>query len=108
MAFVRDSLQLSHNDKCNSELSAKLSQNDKCNSESSAKNREVSGPKVTKLFTLNSTEQDISVGQTKILKNNHFMLFKLSDAVFIMLINIKMPTTVDILIFISMINLLLS
>ena len=94
MAFDGDSLQLSQNDKCNSELRAK--------------NREVSGPKVTKLFMLKSTEHDISVGLTKILKNNHFMLFKLSDAVFIMLINIEMPTTVGILIFMGMINLMLS
>ena len=33
---------------------------------------------------------------------------ELSDAVFIMLINVKMPTIVDILTFMSMINFILS
>ena len=37
-----------------------------------------------------------------------FLAFKLSDVVFIMLINVKMSTIVGILIFMSMINFMLS
>ena len=37
-----------------------------------------------------------------------FLVFKLSDGVFIMLINVKMSTIVDILILMSMINFMLS
>ena len=37
-----------------------------------------------------------------------FLAFKLSDVVFIMLINVKMPTIVGILTFMSMINFMLS
>ena len=52
---------------------------------------------------LNSTEHEISTAhKNKMLKM--FTTFKLSEAVFIMLINVKMPTTVGILIFMSMIN----
>ena len=39
---------------------------------------------------------------------NTFLAFKLSDIVFIMLINVKMPTIVGILTFISIINFMLS
>ena len=37
-----------------------------------------------------------------------FLAFKLSDDVFIMLINVKMPTIVGILTFMSMINFMIS
>ena len=58
---------------------------------------------------LNSTWHEISTAQkTKLLKIKNFLAFKLSDAVFIMLINVKMPTIVGILTFISMINFMLS
>ena len=42
--------------------------------------------------------------RTKCCKNKDFLAFKLSDAVFIMLINVKMPTIVGILTFMSTIN----
>ena len=42
--------------------------------------------------------------KTKLLKINPYLAFKHSDVVFIMLINIKMPTIVGILTFISMKN----
>ena len=51
---------------------------------------------------LNSAEHEIS---TKMLKNNDFLASELSDVVFIMLINVKMPTIVGILTFMSRINL---
>ena len=38
----------------------------------------------------------------------HFCFFKLSDVVFVMLINVKMPTIDGILIFMSMTNFMLS
>ena len=38
---------------------------------------------------------------------NFFLAYKVSDVVFIMLINVKMPTVVGILTFISMINFML-
>ena len=44
----------------------------------------------------------------KMLKNIFFLALKLSDAVFIMLIYVKMPTIVGILTFMSRINFLLS
>ena len=45
---------------------------------------------------LNSTEHVISTAhKTKMLKNEYFSCFKLSDAVFIMLINIKMPKLLE-------------
>ena len=46
--------------------------------------------------------------QGKIVKNKAFSCLKLSDAVFILLINVKMPTVVGILTFMSRINLILS
>ena len=45
--------------------------------------------------------------KSKMLKNKDFLAFKLSDVVFIMLIDVKMPTYVDNLTFISMINFML-
>ena len=41
------------------------------------------------------------------LTNKNLLAFKFSDGVFIMLINVKMPTLVGILTLISMINLIL-
>ena len=50
--------------------------------------------------------------KSKMLKNKDFsknnLAFKLSDVVFIMLINVKMSTIVGILTFMSMINCMLS
>ena len=42
------------------------------------------------------------------MKNKDFHAIKLADFVFILLINVKMPSIVWILTFISMINLMLS
>ena len=44
----------------------------------------------------------------KMLKNKTVLALRCSDVVFIMLINIKMPTIVGILTFMSMINFVLS
>ena len=44
----------------------------------------------------------------KMLKIKIFLVYKLSYAVFIMLINVKMPTIVGILTFMSMIKFMLS
>ena len=57
---------------------------------------------------LNSTEHEISTAHKKTLKNKISLALKLSDYVFIMLINVKMPTINGILIFMSMINFVLS
>ena len=46
--------------------------------------------------------------KTKMLKIKTFLAFKLSDVLFIMLINVKMSTIVGILTFMSMINFMLS
>ena len=61
-------------------------------------------------FMLNSTEHEISTAhKTKMLKKIKIVLaYKLSDVVFIMLINFKMPTVVGILTFMSMINFFFS
>ena len=59
---------------------------------------------------LNSTEHEISAAHKK-LKYRHMKMFhalSLSDAVFIMLINVKMPTIVGILTFMSRIIFVLS
>ena len=45
---------------------------------------------------------------TKMLKYTDLLAFKLSDVVFILLINVKMPTSVGILTFMSRINFVLS
>ena len=52
---------------------------------------------------LNSTEHKISTAhkKTKILKNKTVLALKLSDVVFIMLINVKISQFVDILTFMS-------
>ena len=57
---------------------------------------------------LNSTDHEISTADkncSQKLKIKTFLAFILSSVVFIMLINDKMSTIVDILIFLSMINL---
>ena len=60
------------------------------------------------IFVLNSTEHEISTShKSKMLKNKDFLAIRRSD-VFIMLINIKMPTIVGILIFMSTINFMIS
>ena len=56
----------------------------------------------------NSIEQEISSAhKTKMLKKD-FLALKLPDAVFILLINVKMPTIIGILTFMSRMNLMLS
>ena len=45
--------------------------------------------------------------KTNMLKNKDYLAFKLSNVVFIMLINVTMPTIVGIITFISMINFML-
>ena len=42
------------------------------------------------------------------MRKKTFLASKLTDVVFIMLINVKMPTTVGILTFMSMLNFMLS
>ena len=60
-------------------------------------------------FTLNSTEHEISSAlTTKIPANKEFLALSLSGVVFIMLINVKMPTIVGILTFMSRINFVFS
>ena len=67
--------------------------------------KQQSGPKVM----LNSTEHEISTAHNKLKcrRIKTFHAFKLFD-VFIMLINVKMPTNVGILTLMSMINFMLS
>ena len=61
---------------------------------------------------LNSTEDEIAIAKkAKILKKKDFSTFhgfKLLYVVFIVLINVKMPTIVGILTFMSMMNFVLS
>ena len=61
-------------------------------------------------FMLNSTEHEISTAhKSKMLKKvDFFIAFNLSDMLFILLINVKMPTIVGILTFMSRINFMLS
>ena len=69
------------------------------------------GPRRFKaFFMLNSTENEIvTAHKTHNAANYRFILtFKLSDNVFIMLINVKMSTIVGILTFMSRINFVLS
>ena len=68
------------------------------------------GPEVVKLFSCStqlSTKFQLLI-KTKYQQIKKFRALSLSDVVFIMLINVKMPTTVGILTFMSRINLLLS
>ena len=60
-------------------------------------------------FVLNSTEHEISTAyKTKIPTNEEVPVLSLSDVLFIMLINVKMPTIVGILTFMSRIHFVLS
>ena len=61
-------------------------------------------------FMLNSTEHKISTAHIELKYRQIKKIFALShsDVVFIMLINVKMPTIVGILTFMSRINSLLS
>ena len=61
-------------------------------------------------FMLNSTEHEISTAhKTKIPTNEEIYCFKsLRCCIFVMLINVKMPTIVGILTFMSRINFVLS
>ena len=59
-----------------------------------------SGPEVVKLIRLIKT--------TILKKNKDVLAYKLTDVLFIMLINVKMPTIVGILTFMSMIKFMLS
>ena len=68
-----------------------------------------SDPEVIKLFSCStqlSTKFQLLI-KAKILTKK-FLVLSLSDVVFIMLINVKMPTTVGILTFMSRINFMLS
>ena len=70
-----------------------------------------SGPEVIKKnVMLNSTEHKISTAHKKLKyrQMKKFLALSLSDVVFIMLINVKMPTIVGILTFMSRINSVLS
>ena len=58
---------------------------------------------------LNSAESQISTAsKTKYQQIRKFLALILSDVVFIMLINVKMPTIVGLLTFMSRINFVLS
>ena len=59
---------------------------------------------------LNSTEHEISTAHKKLKyqQMKKFLALSPSDVVFIMLINVKMPTIVGILTFMSRINFMLS
>ena len=58
---------------------------------------------------LNSTEHEISTAhQTKILTHKEVSCLSLSDILFIILINVKMPTIDGILTFMSRINFVLT
>ena len=61
-------------------------------------------------FMLNSSEHEISTADQKLKyrQMKMFLALSLSDVVFIMLINVKMPTIVGILTFMSRINFVLS
>ena len=69
-----------------------------------------SGPEVIKLLSSStqlSTKFQLLI-KTKIQTNKEVSCFILSDAVFIMIINVKMPTINGILTFVSRINFVLS
>ena len=66
----------------------------------------IPGPEVINLFSCStqlSTKFQLLL-KTKILTNKKFLASSLSDVVLIMLINVKMPTIVGILTFMSRIN----
>ena len=70
----------------------------------------ISRPRGYKIFfMLNSTEHEISTAhKTKIPTMKKFLALSLSYVVFIMLINVKMPTIVGILTFMSSKNFVLN
>ena len=75
------------------------------------KNGLTSGPEVIKpFFMLNSysTEQEISTAHKKIPTSEEVIAISLSDVVFILIINVKMPTIIGILTFMNRINIMLS
>ena len=45
---------------------------------------------------LYSTEHEVTTAHENMLKNNIFFAFKRSDILFVLLINVKMPTAVGI------------
>ena len=67
-------------------------------------------PSYKTLFMLNSTDHKNSTAHKKLeyRQIKQFLVLCLSDVVFIMLINVKMPTIVGILTFMSRINFVLS
>ena len=68
------------------------------------------GPEVIKLFSC-STQLSMKFQQlikNKIPANKEFLALSFSGVVFIMLVNVKMPTIVGILTFMSRINFVLS
>ena len=70
----------------------------------------VPGPKIIKLFTC-STQLSMKfqlLTNTKYRQIKKFLALSFSDVVFIMHINVKMPTIVGILTFMSIINFVLS
>ena len=66
-------------------------------------------PEVINLFSCSTqlNREFLLLFKTEMLKNKTFLAFKLSAAVFSMLINVKMPTIVGILTFMSMIDFIL-
>ena len=68
------------------------------------------GPEIIKPFMLNSTEHEFTIAHKKLKcwKLKIFLGFKYLDAVFIMLINVKMPKFAGILTFTSMMTFVLS
>ena len=68
----------------------------------------MTGPRGYKtFFMLNSTEHKISTAHTTKIPTKKYVALILSDVVFIMLMNVKMPTIVGILTFMSKINFVL-
>ena len=57
---------------------------------------------------LNSTVHEISTAYNNKMLKKYFHALKHSDVVFILFINVKMPTIVDVLTFMSRINSMLS
>ena len=76
----------------------------KCPIECTALTEQEPGPREYKTFFMSMKFQ---LTKTKMLKNKDISYFKLSD-VFVMLINVKMPTIVGILTFMGKIHLRLS
>ena len=67
------------------------------------------GPEVIKLFSCSTQlSTKFQLIKTKIPTKKKFLASSLSDFVFIMLINVKMPTIVGILTFMSRTNFVLS